>query len=269
MVPAATPDPALVALAEPLVRDLPAALEELRFHQALDLIWGFISALNKYVDEQAPWRLAREERREELARVMYSVLDGVRLVAVAISPFMPVAAGEIWRQLGRPTPLAAQRWDEAMRPGGLPAATVTATAEPIFRRIEEKRRPAKEKPVAETTPAPAEKPAEPAQPTITFDEFQRLDLRVARIEAAERIPGANKLLKLTVNTGTDTRTVVAGIALWYAPEELVGRSRPRLQPGARQDPRRRVARDAPRRRHRGARRILQPEQDVTVGSKVR
>lgn len=222
VVPAASPDPALASAAEAMLHDLPLAIEELRFGTALDLIWGFVGALNKYVDEQAPWRLAREGRRDDLAQVMYSLLDSVRLVALAIWPFMPVASAEIWRQLGNPGPLEAQRWDEAMRPGQLPSGIAVPPAEPIFRRVERRAPAVEEKPSA-SAPLTEKKRVESEKPMITFEEFQRLDLRVARIESAERVPKADRLLKLTVNTGTDTRTVVAGIAEWYSPESLVGR----------------------------------------------
>jgi methionyl-tRNA synthetase len=273
VVPTAAPDPALEPAAEAMARDLPAALEELRFGAALDAIWGFVGALNKYVDEQAPWRLAKEEKRDDLARVMYSLLDGIRRVTVAVSPFMPYAAAEIWRQLGIAAPLQAQRWDEAMRPGALPAATTTATAEPIFIRIDEKKkRPAAkgEKMEAPAPAAPAPKPAEAEQPTVTFDEFKRIDLRVSQIVAAERVEGATKILKLTVDTGTDRRTVVAGIAQWYEPEALVGRKvilicnlAPAKIRGI-ESQGMLLAADTE-----GRAVLLQPDQDVPVGSTVR
>ena len=204
---------------------------------------------------------------------MYSLMDGIRMVALAVSPFMPVAAAEIWRQLGIAAPLADQRWGEAIQPGGLPAGTIAATPEPIFKLIvdEEKRTPAKEKKVAETpAPAPAEQPAGVDKPTISFDEFMRLDLRVSRIETAERVAGADKLLKLTVNKGKDTRTVVAGIAKWYEPEALVGRKVVlvcNLAPAKIRGVESQgmvLAADTE-----GRAVLLQPDQDVPVGSTVR
>jgi len=272
VVPAAEVDPAIVAAAEPMLQGLPEAIEGLRFNVALDLIWGFIGALNKYIDERAPWKLAKEAQQDALAQVMYSLIDGIRLVALAVSPFMPEAAKEIWRQLGMAAPMEAQRWETAMRPGLLPAATATASPEPIFRRIEEKSAPAKEKKMAEpAAPAPAPSPAEAEKPTVTFDEFKRLDLRVAQIEAAERIPKADKLLKLTVNTGKDTRTVVAGIAQWYEPESLVGRKiilicnlAPAKIRGV-ESQGMLLAADGPD----GSAVLLQPEKDVPVGSSIR
>ncbi len=272
VVPTAEVDPAVVAAAEPMLQGLPEAIEGLRFGAALDLIWGFIGALNKYIDERAPWKLAKEGQQEALAQVMYSLIDGIRLVALAVSPFMPEAAKEIWRQLGIAAPLEVQRWETAMQPGLLPAATATASPEPIFRRIEEKSAPTREKKMTETpAPAPAPSPAEAEKPTVTFDEFKRLDLRVSRIEAAERIPKADKLLKLTVNTGKDTRTVVAGIAQWYEPESLVGRKiilicnlAPAKIRGV-ESQGMLLAADGPD----GSAVLLQPEKDVPVGSSIR
>ncbi|MDH7568764.1 MAG: methionine--tRNA ligase [Armatimonadota bacterium] len=270
-VPEAAVDPGVEASAAPLVRDVGRAIEELRFNAALESIWSFVGALNKYLDAQAPWRLAREARNDDLARVMYSVLDGVRRLAVALAPFMPVAAAEIWRQLGIADPLERQLWSEAMQPARLAAGTRVGEPEPIFRRIDEKRPAAKEKSVETPVPAsPAEKPAPPEKPVVTFDEFKRLDLRVCRIETAEPIPGANKLLKLTVNTGTDTRTVVAGIAQYYAPESLVGRkivlicnlAPARIRGVESQGMLLAADQD-------GRAVLLQPEQDVPVGSVVR
>ena len=188
-------------------------IDRLQFSEALGAIWTVVGRANKYVDEQAPWKLAKDEAcRARLDTVLYTVLETVRSVAILIQPFMPSAAEAIWEQLGIEEPLADQRWVDAGAWGGLKPGTLTRSPKPIFPRIDTKR--------AAVEPAPIK---EEQVEQISFEEFKRLDLRTGKIVAADRVPGADKLLQLTVDIGTERRPMVAGIAQWYSPEDLVGR----------------------------------------------
>ena len=185
----------------------------LQFSEALGAIWVVIGRANKYMEEQAPWKLAKDEAcRSRLDTVLYTVLETVRSVAILIQPFMPSAAEAIWEQLGVEEPLADQKWIDAGTWGGLKPGTHIRSPKPIFPRIDTKR--------AAAEPAPIE---EEQVEQISFEEFKKLDLRVGKIVAADRVPGADKLLQLTVDIGSEQRPMVAGIAQWYSPEDLVGK----------------------------------------------
>ena len=215
------PEPAGVA--EALKAEVHASAEEagsafrdLEFSRGLEAVWRAIGAGNRYIDEKAPWRLMREHRREEAATVLYSVLETARAVAIMISPVMPATAREIWRQLGDPRDLSAARWQEALEWGKLLPGTRISGPKPIFPRIEDKHK------TAAATGQLTETRKETTQ-LISYEDFQKLDMRIAEVKAAERVDGADRLLKLTVDDGDGVRTIVAGIALWYTPELLVGR----------------------------------------------
>jgi methionyl-tRNA synthetase len=193
-------------------------LDKLQFSEALGAIWTVVGRANKYMEEQAPWKLAKDEScKAKLDTVLYTVLETVRAVAILISPFMPSVAEAIWEQLGIEKPLSEQRWIDAETWGGLKPGTKTGLPKPIFPRIDARRKAA----VKAEKPAPPKKEKEMEQ--ISFDEFKKLELRIGKVVSAEKVPGADKLLQLTVDLGTEQRPVVAGIAQWYSPEELVGR----------------------------------------------
>jgi methionyl-tRNA synthetase len=228
------PDDAASPLAEAAAKlwpELDPMLNELAFHRALARLWEYIRAVNRYIDEQAPWALARDPaQRRRLETVLYQQAESLRLIALLIFPFMPHAGAALWRQLGLRAEIAQQRYSTALAWGGLPPGTRVQPGEQLFPRIET-RRPvsipsaaAQEKAVVAAPNAVPPRTEEAVPATVSFEEFQKLDLRVGRIVAAEAIPKADKLLKLTVDIGREQRTVVAGIAPSYTPETLVGRS---------------------------------------------
>lgn len=194
-------------------------MEVFEFHKGLDAIWRFISRMNKYIDENAPWELAKEEASiKRLESVMYNLLEGLRVVSGLIYPVMPKTAATMQKHLGLDP--EAEFYDlgllsswPLMKPG-----TSLSKAKPLFPRIDVKKEPAApEKP--KTKPL-----SPPLKPEIDFEEFSRLDLRMARVIKAEAIPKANKLLKVQVDMGEgEERTIVAGISKSYKPEELVGK----------------------------------------------
>ncbi len=216
-------DADLKALAAQTKTDAEAELDKLNFSVALTNIWKFVSRTNKYIDETAPWALAKDESKQaRLAEVMYNLCESIRIISVLIAPFMPETSAKIRAQLG----VAADfEWNECGEFGKEATYTVVK-GDIIFPRID------LEKELAELEAAKAA--AEPVNPLkeeiqgvarIGIDDFAKVDLRVAKITACEPVKKAKKLLKLTLDDGTgDPRTVASGIALYYKPEELVGKS---------------------------------------------
>lgn len=200
-----------------------AALSQIDPQGALQAIWEFVGGINRYLDSQAPWVLARDGRREELRAVLSTSLEAVRCASVWLTPFMPRAADEIRRQLGLP---AAADWEEAVASDILQIGAGLEPPAPIFPRIPRKTMDEALRQDAAPPPPPlpaAEAAAEAATPFVTIDDFARLELRVAEVLSAERVPKADKLLHLRVSLGDEERTVLAGLAEYYRPEQLVGR----------------------------------------------
>lgn len=192
-------------------------MEKFAFHKGISAIWSFISKMNKYIDQNAPWQLAKEpESAEKLKTVMYNLLEGLRVVSGLIYPVMPETAAKMQDHLGVTETLPEFNLNSLSQWGQLNAGTPLKKIKALFPRIEVK----KEAP-AQVTP----KPLKPAlKPEITFEEFSKIDFRVATVVKAESIPNANKLLKVTVDSGEGVeRTIVAGISKSYTPEALVGK----------------------------------------------
>ncbi|HZL20683.1 MAG TPA: methionine--tRNA ligase [Polyangia bacterium] len=191
---------------------------------ALEATWRLVRAYNQKIDEEKPWVLHKNGERERLLDVLAGCCEALRWAALMVAPAMPEASNEILRQLGR-----AQ--DEGAWPTqwGWPGGTL-AEPKPVFPRIEPERQAAliaKWAPAEASTPATAAAAATtPAAPAdITFDDFAKIDLRAAKVLAAEIVPKADKLIKLTLDVGESApRTVVSGIAPTYTPEALVGRT---------------------------------------------
>ena len=251
--PASRDGRVLTNLVESEADTVVAHMEKLQFSEALGAIWAVIGRGNKYMEVEAPWKLAKDEScSARLDTVLYTVLDTVRSVAIMIQPFMPCVAQTIWDQLGIDEPLAEQTWEDARTVGKLKPGTQTADPKPIFPRIDTKQastpptppQPSPQRrggsegdslPVAgragEGSEGAASQPKEEKtveeqaqeKTYLTFDEFKKIELKVAKIIAAEKVEGTDKLLKLQVDLGAEERQVVAGIAQWYSPEELVGR----------------------------------------------
>ena len=216
-------DDDLKALALQTKGDAEKELDKFNYSIALTNIWKLVSRTNKYIDETAPWALAKDEaNKARLAEVMYNLCECIRMVSVLIAPFMPYTAEEIRKQIGVSSDFT---WDESGVFGKEATYTVSKGGI-IFPRID------LEKELAELEAAKAA--ANPVNPLkeeiqgvarIGIDDFAKVDLRVAKIVECEPVKKAKKLLKLTLDDGTgDPRTVASGIALYYKPEELVGKS---------------------------------------------
>jgi methionyl-tRNA synthetase len=194
-------------------------MEGFEFHKGLAAVWSFIGRLNKYVDVTAPWELAKQEAgRRHLEVVIYNLLEGLRVISGLIYPVMPETSATMQRHLGLDPEGPYYTLDGLRAWGKLPAETVLPKGVSLFPRIDLKKRP----PAGQDQAADAGQAAEGGSPRIDIEEFSRIDLRVATVLKAETVPRAKKLLKLEVDMG-EKRTLVAGIAGSYKPEELVGR----------------------------------------------
>ena len=221
-----TEDPALDAPLIEMVSTLRDRYEEqmehYAFQNALNEIFKVISRANKYIDENAPWVLAKsEENHPRLARVLYNLLETVRICAGLLTPFMPATAEEINRRLGSP----AADWDSLNRYGILPAEAATVAGPVLFPRIDmEKELTALEELSAQAA-EPEEDPLPEPLPQIDFETFEKVEMTVVKVVACEAVKKSKKLLKFTLNDGTkQPRQILSGIAQFYKPEELVGKT---------------------------------------------
>lgn len=196
-------------------------MDDMKINDALNDTWALIHRSNKYIDETTPWILAKDPaKKERLQTVLYNLLEVQRIIAMLVSPVIPSAAAEIWKQLGLGDFSQAilsdgQTW------GLYPAGTKVCKGAPLFPRYDPKEEIAEaEEEKKAATACPAAK--EPFKDEINIDDFSKNDLRVGKIVACEKVPKAKKLLKIQVDLGTETRQIVSGISLYYKPEDLIG-----------------------------------------------
>ncbi len=239
--PGGTAPGPLAAIAERTIRDYHAEMGELAFHKALTALWAMLGEINQFLVANEPWKMiGKPEKRGELGSVLRDGLEAVRVVAIALLPMMPELAPKILRALGAPdvpTDFSRLDWGGVSESASLPAL------EPLFPRIDKEAflkgtaesRATLAQRAASASKATAERSAAAASPpsdsdsqedtnVISIDKFFETELKVGTVTAAESIPKSNKLLHLTVDLGEpEARSLVAGIAKEYAPEELVGR----------------------------------------------
>ena len=195
------------------------ATDKLQFNVALSEIWKTIARINKYIDETMPWVLEKDPaNKARLATVMYNLAESVRIISVLLRPFLTRTPAKIWEQLGIREETLTE-WESAKKWGSLKAGTKVKKAEAIFPRVEI---------IKETNKTPEPKTEQAIQNSqveyISIDDFAKLDLRVAKVLKAEKVEGADKLLKLTVDAGDGERTVVSGIAKHYSADDMVGKT---------------------------------------------
>lgn len=203
-----------------------AHFDKLAFSEALSAIWQLVGRANKYIDETAPWVLAKDEsKKARLGTVLYNLMEVIRIATVLSSPAMPLLSGKVSEQIGMDLTHAV--WADGEKWGLTVPGAKVEKKDAIFPRIDPKSLdlPTEEAPA----PKKAEKAtkaahAEETKAEIEYDDFAKLDLRVAEVLACEKVENADKLLKFTLKVGEETRTVVSGIAKFYAePEKLVGK----------------------------------------------
>lgn len=220
-------DEPILSLARALPGELEARMNGLRLADALALIFEYTGALNKYIDVTAPWILAKdEEKKPRLATVIYNLLEGLRIVGVSLASFLPETAEAMRSQLG--VSEEAYTWQSILSYGGLSVGTVLKKGAALFPRIDVKKELAELSEIEQAAKAAAQaanKPAMlPVKPEITIDEVDKLDLRTAKVVAAEEVKKSDKLLKLTLQMGDEQRTIVSGIRPKYSAEQMVGRT---------------------------------------------
>jgi methionyl-tRNA synthetase len=241
-------DGVIAELARRTIREFGSLFDQFQFSRALETAWGLVAAVDKYIVENEPWALGEkqdDESRARLATVLYTSAEALRIATALAYPVMPDATAKIWEQLGlgdiKKLDLSSLDW------GQLRLGTKLGNVSPVFPRAdksaiermqqmeEQQRGSAVEEASAPATHAAT--PPEPAKPQteianqatapsdgkITIDDFAKIELRVGLVKVAERVPKADKLLRLEIDIGTEVRQVLAGIAEAYAPETLVGR----------------------------------------------
>jgi len=205
---AGEPERSLQEAVERTVADVDAAMEDFAFQRALGAIWEFLGFANRYVDATAPWTLAKDPaKRERLDTVLWTLGESLRCLGILLDPFVPDAAAKIRAGIGSGAPrLQDIAW------GGLATGASVQKVAALFPRIDVK-----------VSEEPKSGAAADSAGKIPIADFAKVELRVAEVLAAEKVPKSKKLLKLTVKVGEETRTLVAGVAEQYEPESLVGR----------------------------------------------
>ncbi len=213
-------DAELVSMVSTLRDRYEEQMEKYAFQNALAEIFKVISRANKYIDENAPWVLAKsEEQKPRLARVLYNLLETVRICAGLLAPFMPATAAEIAKRLGE----APMDWNSLNVWGVLSAQAATVAGAPLFPRIDMDKELAALEELKK--PAVQEDPLPEPKAEIPFDDFEKVEMTVVKVLTCEKVKKSEKLLKFTLNDGTDTpRQILSGIAKYYQPEELVGKT---------------------------------------------
>ena len=221
-------DGELLALVKGLRDRYEGQMEKFQFQNALEEVFKLVQRANKYIDENAPWALAKdmEANGARLAAVLYNLLETVRVCTILLTPFMPESCGKIFDQTGADA--SARTWDSAARWGVLPAGVEVRKGENLFPRIDM----AKELAELERIQEEAKRAALPAveiepltEERVDFDTFCKSDFRAVKVKDCQRVKKSDKLLKFTLDDGTGTdRQILSGIAKWYAPEDLVGKT---------------------------------------------
>jgi methionyl-tRNA synthetase len=236
-------DTAIADAAKKVIADFGALFDQYQFSRALEAAWGLVAAVDKYIVENEPWSLDEkkdEESRARLATVLYTSAEGLRIVTALAHPVIPEATAKIWVQMGlgdiKKFDLKQLQW------GQLRLGTKLGDVQAVFPRADKSavERMQKMEESGATIISPAQ-PSEARQPAstdqkpapkqaatipdgkISIDDFAKVELRVAQVKTAERVKGADKLLRLEVDLGTEVRQLVAGIAESYEPETLIGR----------------------------------------------
>jgi methionyl-tRNA synthetase len=246
-------DDAVAELAQQTISDFNVQFEQFQFSRALETAWSLVAVVNKYIVENEPWAVAEKEdqdSRARLATILHTSTEALRIITALVHPVIPESSARIWEQLGlgdiTKLDLRNLAW------GQLPLHTKLGTVEAVFPRadkstvermqqMEQERaaqsavgavaetvaqsKPTEIVPVATAVVASATTPVAslPASNTITIDDFARVELRVGQVKVAEKVKGADKLLRLEVDLGTEVRQIIAGIAKAYDPEKLIGR----------------------------------------------
>jgi methionyl-tRNA synthetase len=233
LVPAAASSAEIVQThAAETIAGVLSAYENFEFSKGLEAVWSLISTVDKYIVTQAPWKHVKDASPEHLNETLYTAAEALRIATVLLAPVLPESTRKIWSQLGMQSSLESVRLD-TLQWGGLRAGQPIGEIAAVFPRIDPQEaigrmRELEEKATAEQAVLMGKKPEAPApaaaSPKIPIGDFVKVDLRVGLVLSAERVKGADKLIRMSVDIGEpQPRTIVAGIAEAYAPEALVNR----------------------------------------------
>ena len=216
-------DDELIAMASALRETYAGYMDNFGTQQALIEVFRVISRANKYIDETAPWILARDESNlPRLACVMYNLLETIRICGGLLQPFMPGTSAEILRRIG-----ASENadWDSLCKFGLLPREAAVTVGAPLFPRIDAQKELAELEALHVAAQAPAADPLPEPLPPVSFDDFCKVEMTVVKVLTCEKVKKSEKLLKFTLDDGTGTpRQILSGIAKYYQPEELLGKT---------------------------------------------
>ena len=230
-------DDTIIPAASALADRIEESMNAFHINEAIGDIFKLVRLCNKYIDLTAPWLLAKDEaNKARLGTVLYNLAECLRIIGVALQPFLTKTSPKIFAQLGI-TDEALMSFDSIHTFGLLPVGQKVVKGEALFPRIDMKKEleylnslmPAKEEApkaeVKEEAPKAEEAPELPEMlPEIGYDDFSKLDLRLAKVVACEEVPKSKKLLKFTLDLGTEQRTVLSGIKKWFSPDQLVGKT---------------------------------------------
>lgn len=220
-----TEDDNLEKTMKEVIREVEEAMDNMEFSVALSSIWRLISRTNKYIDETAPWVLAKDEaQKERLGNVMAHLAESLRISGILLKPFLTESPGQVFTQLG----IVNQditKWEDLYELGLIKAGAKVVKGEPMFPRLDVE---AEVEVIKELMNKSVVQPATktsvvPTKPEIEFPDFTQLDMRVAEIIEAEKMKNADKLLKIQIDLGGEKRQIISGIAKYYEPEVLVGK----------------------------------------------
>lgn len=210
--------------------EVPAMVEQdladLSFNRCLQDVWRLVAAANRYVEENAPWTLAKNKDMDRLGAVLYNLSEALRLTGLYLYPVMPSAGQRIWHAIGLDKDISGCSLKEEAAWGWLPPGTVVRPAAQLFPRIDIAKKEAKEKNVEDKVQEQVRtmKPESSGPEPIGIEDFAKIDLRVGRVVSAERVEKSDKLIKLKVDIGAEVRQVVAGIGKSYTPDELIDKT---------------------------------------------
>ncbi len=220
-----TEDQALIDLVLSLPRKMEEDMDALQFSLALSEIWKVVGEANRYIDITKPWILGKDEsQKERLGTVLYTLAETLRFIAVLLTPFMPSTPERIYEQIGVSNQ-EMKTWESLQRFGVLSHGATIERKDPLFPRLDVEKElvalaeesEADRQTAEDVTDIPAIKP------TISIDDFDKLDLRVAKVLDCKKVPKSDKLLEFTLDLGNETRTVLSGIAEHYESKDLIGK----------------------------------------------
>lgn len=218
-------DDDLIAQAADLREKVDGFMDKTQLQNALTEIFKVVSRANKYIDETAPWALAKDEaNKPRLAAVLYNLLDTIRIISSLLCPFMPTTMPKVWEQIGADE--KAVSYENAGKFGVLPENVTVKKGDVLFPRIDTEKEIDELNKLLEAQMAEAEKSQQKIElaPEITIDDFFKTELRAAKVKACEKVKKSKKLLKLQLDDGMGGRQVVSGIAEHYKPEDLIGKT---------------------------------------------